>query len=90
MIRIRRRPCLGGQRLAAGVIAVLAACGVLGAPAAVQARSSAGPTWTKQAPATRPPVLAGAAMAYDVATGTVVLFGGAQGGHSLRDTWTWG
>ena len=32
-------------------------------------------------------------MAYDAATGTVVLFGGFQLGvrsHDLADTWTWG
>jgi hypothetical protein len=51
-----------------------------------------GSTWTKQAPATSPPAREGAAMAYDAATGTIVLFGGAngsQGTHFLRDTWTW-
>src|SRR5262249_58326600 len=42
-----------------------------------------GPTWTKQPPATRPPAQSNAAMAYDAATGTVVLFGGHGG------TWTW-
>jgi hypothetical protein len=29
-------------------------------------------------------------MAYDAATGTVVLFGGAISGRALQDTWTWG
>jgi hypothetical protein len=51
-----------------------------------------GSTWTKQAPAARPPGREGASMAYDAATGTIVLFGGAngsQGSHLLRDTWTW-
>ena len=35
-----------------------------------------GSTWTKQAPATSPSVRFEASMAYDAATGTVVLFGG--------------
>src|SRR5215471_16331837 len=48
-----------------------------------------GTTWTKQAPATGPPVRLSASMAYDAATGTVVLFGGLIHGTLLRDTWTW-
>jgi hypothetical protein len=28
-------------------------------------------------------------MAYDAAIGTVVLFGGRNGGHFFTDTWTW-
>jgi hypothetical protein len=28
-------------------------------------------------------------MAYDGATGNVVLFGGDNGSRALRDTWTW-
>jgi len=50
-------------------------------------------TWTKQNPASSPPALANAPMAYDAATGTAVLFGGTGGipGHPtfLRGTWTW-
>ena len=47
--------------------------------------------WTKQHPATHPPVLAGAAMAFDAATGNVVLSGGENTpGTGLNDTWTWG
>ena len=48
-----------------------------------------GTTWTKQAPATSPPPMSGGAMAYDAATGTVVLFGGNEDGITLGDTWTW-
>jgi hypothetical protein len=50
-----------------------------------------GSTWTKQAPATSPPIRWGAAMAYDAATRTVVLFGGADttGTGRLADTWVW-
>ena len=49
-----------------------------------------GSTWTKRAPVSSPPARSGASMAYDAATGTVVLFGG----HDLRvnpldETWTW-
>ena len=45
-------------------------------------------TRTKQAPAVHPPARHGAAMAYDAATGTVVLFGGYV--RYLADTSTWG
>jgi hypothetical protein len=68
-------------------VAVLAAGGVLGmVPSAVQASSAAGATWTKQAPAASPPGRDSAAMAYDAATSSVVLFGGT---NLLGDTWTW-
>ena len=75
--------CCGGRRGRAGtgsvavVVGVLAAFGVpgVGQPAAL-ASSSSVLNWTKQSPATHPPARDGAAMAYDAATGTVVLFGG--------------
>ena len=52
-----------------------------------------GSTWTKQAPATSPPARQYGSMAYDAATGNVVLFGGGGGSSGLSplgDTWTWG
>jgi len=51
-----------------------------------------GTTWTKQATATGPSARWGGAMAYDAATGTVVLFGGVNPGAGFvdDDTWTWG
>jgi hypothetical protein len=84
----------GGRRLTAGAIAVLSVVGVLGVfPPAVQASPSLAPTWTRQAPASSPPARADAAIAYDAATGTVVLFGGytrtAGGVVAFGDTWTW-
>jgi hypothetical protein len=48
-----------------------------------------GSTWTQQAPATSPSVRDLAAMAYDAATGTIVLFGGFGKTSGFRDTWTW-
>ena len=48
-----------------------------------------GSTWTKQTPATHPPARIFAAMAYDAATGTIVLFGGQNKTGLLGDTWTW-
>jgi len=48
-----------------------------------------GTTWTRQFPPTSPPGRSRAAMAYDPATGNVVLFGGFGNG-TLDDTWTWG
>ncbi len=36
-----------------------------------------------------PAARSGASMAYDPATGNMVLFGGLNGGSDLNDTWTW-
>ncbi len=75
------------RRIMTGGAAALTACGVLGmVPAAAQASSASVPTWTKQAPATVPLARDSAAMAYDAATGTVVLFGGNR---KYGGTWTW-
>ena len=52
-----------------------------------------GSTWTQQHPATSPPPARfEAAMTYDTATGTAVLFGGGSRhvNNYLSDTWTWG
>jgi hypothetical protein len=49
-----------------------------------------GSTWTRQHPATRPPPRSEAAMAYDAATGNVVLFGGYAVHNVPSDTWVWG
>lgn len=61
-----------------GGLGLFAVAVVLAAQPAVLASSAPAPTWTKQAPATSPPDLASASMAYDAATGTVVLFGGVE------------
>jgi hypothetical protein len=46
--------------------------------------------WSQLSPATSPPARQGPGMAYDAATGTVVLFGGVDtSGTNLNDTWTW-
>jgi hypothetical protein len=66
------------------MIATLAA-----APPARAAREV--PNWIEKTP-TSPPARYGAAMAYDVARGQVVLFGGNTGkgiAGDLDDTWTW-
>ena len=73
-------------------VAALAACGVLGmVPAAAQASSAPVPVWTRQHPAAHPFQRAYPSMAYDAATGNVVLFGGQQGRLTPtdHDTWTW-
>jgi len=70
--------------------AALAACGALGmAPAAAQSGPASVPTWTQQAPVASPSARTAAAMAYDAATGTAVLFGGGTRRRSFSDTWTW-
>jgi Galactose oxidase, central domain len=71
-----------------GLLAVLVV--VLVTPRAVLAGSVAASGWTRQSPAASPAPRDGAAMAYDAATGDIVLFGGVNGqGRSLGDTWTW-
>jgi hypothetical protein len=49
-----------------------------------------GSTWTRQHPATRPPARSEAAMAFDAATGNVVLFSGYAVHNVPSDTWVWG
>jgi hypothetical protein len=50
-----------------------------------------GTTWTQQHPATHPTARNSAAMAYDAATGTAILFGGINVRIDVfHDTWTWG
>src|ERR1035437_6129727 len=48
-----------------------------------------GTSWTQQIPATSPPARYVASMAYDPATGQMVLFGGV-GNSYFADTWTFG
>src|SRR5689334_18573738 len=45
--------------------------------------------WSQHTTATGPSARSGAAMAYDPATGDVVLFGGKSGNVALSDTWLW-
>ena len=81
----RRRIMISGA-------AALAVCGISGVvPAAVQASSVSAVTWTQQHPAASPPARSQASMAYDAATGTVLLFGGTgrPPAFFLADTWTW-
>lgn len=49
-----------------------------------------GHTWTEAQPAVAPPARRGAGLAYDAATGKLLLFGGLDGhGAPLGDTWSW-
>src|SRR5215472_16536143 len=91
-----QRRCRGHGRvwLLAVVIGLLATVGVPGvSPSGALASSQPGPTWTKQHPPHRPVPRACPAVAYDAATGTVVMHGGNNGNssglHPRRDTWTW-
>src|SRR5690348_10797516 len=72
--RVLRPGGLGWSAVAAGALAALAVPGA--AQAAGPAGVSPALTWTRQAPATNPPYESGASMAYDAASGNVVLFGG--------------
>jgi sugar lactone lactonase YvrE len=47
-----------------------------------------GVTWAQRAPAASPSARGGAAMAYDAASGQLILFGGNTGATS-NETWTW-
>ncbi len=49
-----------------------------------------GSTWTKQHPAASPAARSEPSMAYDAATGNVVLFGGVGPNGIFGGTWTWG
>jgi len=49
-----------------------------------------GSNWTQKSPQTSPPAREGHAMAYDIARGRVVLFGGLDAKmNTLNDTWLW-
>ena len=45
--------------------------------------------WTQLSPAATPSARTGASIAFDPATGNMVLFGGASSSGDLNDTWTW-
>ena len=81
-----------GVCLFAALAALLAAIGVAGVWQSVAlASSSSVLAWTKQAPAASPPARSAASMAYDAATGNVVLFGGTGSAFRVQgDTWSWG
>lgn len=77
----------------ARLLALLAAALVIVASLSGTARASAPtPTWTQVCPSssctTSPSARNGAGMAYDAATGQVVLFSGNNFG-SPNDTWAW-
>jgi predicted outer membrane repeat protein len=61
---------------------------VAGISSSVFAQVTQLPVWTQQSPSTIPPARSGATMAYDAASGQLVLFGG-DGDDLLNDTWTW-
>jgi hypothetical protein len=48
-----------------------------------------GSTWTEQFPSASPAARYGASLAYDAATGDLVLFGGVTSAGDASDTWTW-
>ena len=48
-----------------------------------------GSTWTQASPTSTPTPRYSPALAYDAATGQVLLFGGAYGSNYLNDTWVW-
>ncbi|HEX4059893.1 MAG TPA: kelch repeat-containing protein [Streptosporangiaceae bacterium] len=78
------------RKMITAVAAALAAVGVPGLwQSAALARSPSVLNWTRQHPAASPSARWFAPMAYDAATGTAVLFGGATQSRTFSDTWTW-
>jgi hypothetical protein len=73
------------SRPLAGIALVAVVGAGLGAYFGIRAVQGAG----SGSSAGQPPARSGAAMAYDAANGSVVLFGGQSRTRSLDDTWTW-
>jgi hypothetical protein len=73
------------SRPLAGIALVAVAGAGLGAYFGIRAVQGAG----SASSAGQPPARSGAAMAFDAANGSVVLFGGQSRSRSLDDTWTW-
>ncbi|HEX5414276.1 MAG TPA: kelch repeat-containing protein [Chloroflexota bacterium] len=89
------------RRLFQGILGPVAALAIIGVVVAVSparfvsattAQLPVSAAWTQLAPPTSPPARFAAAMDYDAATGTTVLFGGSPndsvGAASFADTWT--
>jgi hypothetical protein len=55
----------------------------------VGALSTALLTWSQLSPSANPSARSGAAMAFDPASGQLILFGGNGSAGDLSDTWTW-
>jgi hypothetical protein len=68
------------------IAALTLAVSAAGAAAAIPSSAF---TWTELTPATKPPAREGATMAYDPASGQLILFGGSDNGNELGDTWAW-
>jgi uncharacterized repeat protein (TIGR01451 family) len=86
----------GRRRLSVVVVGVTTLAVAMMAGALTGSRASAagpagpaGSTWTWLQPATSPSARVGAAMAYDAATKSIVLFGGGTDTAVLGETWTW-
>jgi len=95
---IRRRPLLGVMALAVVVAGASGGLGILlrsrhapdttGPSASAIGAATAAATAPSSLPGTPSP-REGAAMAYDPATRTVILFGGDDGQEALGGTWSW-
>ncbi|MGA3149423.1 MAG: kelch repeat-containing protein, partial [Acidimicrobiales bacterium] len=75
--------------MAGFILAGVTAASVAAVPASKAGAVSPATTWTAQSPAASPSARYGATMAYDPATGNMVLFGGEGRSAFLNDTWTW-
>ncbi|MHB8320300.1 MAG: kelch repeat-containing protein [Acidimicrobiales bacterium] len=71
------------------LLALIGTTALIGATPATAAPISAAATWAHLNAVASPPIRAGASMAYDAATGQMLLFGGFGSGVTLDDTWSW-
>ncbi len=85
----RRRGIPLGRRIGALAFSLVLVLASLPLTAGVTAAATSQPTWTQLSPGTSPPARAGASIAFDPATGQLILFGGEDGSIFLNDTWTW-
>ena len=95
--RSGRHPARGKGRygqlptvVAAGLVALSLATVALDLGARPAGASTLSANWAQQSPATSPPASESASMAFDPATGDMVLFGGYNNTlGALSETWTW-
>ena len=91
MRAVRRGVVLRVFGLGAAVILVLGVASVGAGFGVSPAHAATGTavSWHEMTPHSSPPARSDASMAYDPATGNVLLFGGNGGTTALDDTWTW-
>jgi hypothetical protein len=77
------------MRLAVALTVPIAAVLVAGSAPLVGAVGLSQPTWSQLSPSMKPSARKQATMAFDPASGQLVLFGGTRNGVPMGDTWIW-